>query len=120
ERAETFGGEPVPEFPGVSLKSAICGDAKTPEIERDYVYFNHSGNGALRVGDWKCLYTQTGSSKISAAEKSSGTANWALYNLAVDRSEQNDLAEKMPDKLNELVEKWRDLTKQFRELEKKE
>lgn len=33
---------------------------------------------------------------------------WELYNIAVDRSEMNNLAEKMPEKVAELSKLWND------------
>ena len=47
------------------------------------LYWEHEGNRAIRVGDWKLV------SKFSAPER----GRWELYNLKQDRSELNDLAE---------------------------
>jgi arylsulfatase len=103
-----------PPFAGVSLLPAIFDSDKT--VERDYIYFEHEGNAALRVGDWKVLYIKTGEQpqKVPAA-KSTGTADWSLYNLAADRSEQNDLSAEKPDTLLSMVQRWRELNQQFRQ-----
>ena len=111
---ELAGGERNSKYPGISLLPAIQGTEK--RIERDYIYFEHEGNGALRIGDWKILYTKTGEPKEhAAAPQSTGTLAWSLYNLADDRSEQNDLADKNPERLAEMVARWRELNKTFRE-----
>jgi len=109
-------GENVPPYPGVSLLPAIRGTEQN--VERDYIYFNHSGNAALRVGDWKVLYTKTGEPNSHAqAEQSTGTAGWSLYDMSADRCEQIDLAEKQPEKLKEMLNKWRELNQTFRNQE---
>ena len=108
-----YRGATVPPFPGVSLLPAIRG-AEQP-VERDYIFFTHEGNGALRMGDWKILYTKTGESKEHVpAEQNDGTEGWSLYDLSTDRCEQNDLAAKQPEKLTEAVEKWKRLKELFR------
>lgn len=114
ERATTLHDVPVPPFPGISLATAIADPTIAPPVPRDYVYFQHSGNGALRVGDWKCLYTKTGEpASVPPVERTRGIDGWSLYNLATDRCEQVDLARERPEKLAELVKKWRELTRQY-------
>jgi arylsulfatase A-like enzyme len=83
-------GEPRPPFPGRSLAPAFASDAR---IERDFLFFKHQGNRALRVGDWK----------IVAAGPDSP---WELYDLSKDRSESENLATEQPEKLKELVATW--------------
>ena len=117
---ELVGLEPVkqlrdksPVFPGVSLLPAI---AKDQPVNREYVYFSHEGNAGLRMGDWKITYTKTGESNARpVAEKSNGTTGWSLYNLADDRCEQIDLAEQQPERVAEMVAKWKTLTQAFNE-----
>ncbi|NWK73987.1 arylsulfatase [Acinetobacter sp. SwsAc6] len=55
------------------------------------------GQKALRKGDWKALF-------IPAPN---GPNQWQLYNLAVDAGEIDDLAERYPEKLHELLEDWK-------------
>ncbi len=88
-------------LPGESLLPAILGTEKTP---RDAIYFSHEGNRALRSGDFKA---------VSTATNRQGDDVWRLYDLSTDRSEQNDLAEKMPEKLDELIRQWETMTRQF-------
>ncbi len=102
-----------PKYSGRSLLPAILGTIK--EADRDDVYFEHEGNAALRCGDWKILYTKTGEPKEAVfADKSDGTAGWSLYDLSTDRCEQNDLAAKHPEKLVQMVVRWKELNKTFR------
>ena len=106
-------GTAVPPFPGVSLLPAIRGVDQP--VEREYLYFSHEGNAALRFGDWKVLYTKTGEPpERTPAEQSTGTEDWSLYDLSTDRSEQNDLAAEQPEILSEGVEQWRQMHELFR------
>jgi arylsulfatase len=61
-------------------------------IERDALYWEHEGNRAIRVGDWKLV----------AKHK----APWELYDMQADRTELHDLAAKMPERVRELSAKW--------------
>lgn len=54
------------------------------------------GQKALRKGDWKALF-------IPAPN---GPNRWQLYHLAKDAGETDDLAEKYPEKLQELLAEW--------------
>lgn len=74
---------------GVSLIPSFEG--KT--IERQPLFWEHIGNHAVRAGDWKLV-----------ARGENGP--WELYNLAEDRTEQNDLAKEMPEKVQELNDAW--------------
>ncbi len=110
--------EAVPGFPGVDLSAAIS-ETENITLERGAIYFEHEGNAALRRGDWKCVYTRTGEPKERVgAANSEGTTGWALYNMKLDRGEQNDLAETEPERLAEMVSQWRELNRTFREQER--
>jgi arylsulfatase len=88
----------APPLPGRSLVPAFARDVAIP---RDFLYFHHEGNRALRVGDWKL---------VSAREK--GDA-WELYDLAADRTELTDLAARQPDRVKAMEARWKELTEQF-------
>ncbi len=83
--------EGAPAFPGRSLVPAFAADVS---IERDFLFFQHAGNRALRGGDWKLV-----------ASKPAPTA-WALYDLATDRGETNDLAAEHPQRVREMAAIW--------------
>ncbi len=94
-----WNGRPRPPLPGRSLVPALDRDA---DIAREYLYWHHEGNRALRVGDWKL---------VSEAENK---AAWELYDLKKDRIESNNLAERHPQKLKEMAEMWKRLDDEFR------
>lgn len=92
-------GNNYPHLHGVSLVPSF---EKEGAIEREFIYFNHEGNYALRQGDWKVV-----SSEIDGKV-------WSLYNIAEDRGETNDLAGIYPERLKKMVAKWEELTVQYR------
>lgn len=64
-------------------------------IEREAIYWEHEGNRAVRQGKWKLVWRHPG--------------GWELYDLEVDRTELNNLAEKYPEKvelLKAMYESW--------------
>ena len=79
----------APPPPGKSLVPAFAEDRS---IERDYLWWSHDGNRAIRVKDWKLVATNDGV--------------WELFDLAKDRTETQDLASKHPDKVKELEKLW--------------
>jgi arylsulfatase len=78
-----------PTPPGRSLVPAL---AKDTAIPRDYLWWYHDGNRAIRVGDWKLVADHN--------------KPWELYNLGSDRSEAEDLARGNPSKVEELAVVW--------------
>ncbi|HPD29585.1 MAG TPA: arylsulfatase [Phycisphaerae bacterium] len=96
---ETWKGLGRPPMPGRSLVPLLDSDV---EIQRDYLYWHHQGNRALRVGDWKL---------VSEAENNS---MWELYNLKQDRIESRDLAGQYPDRVSQMADMWKQLDQEFR------
>jgi arylsulfatase len=94
----TWNGEQRPPLPGRSLVPAF---AKDVVIERDFLFFKHEGNRALRVGDWKIV-------------ASGAAAPWELYDLGKDRSESHDLAAQHSDRVKELADTWIRHDEEFR------
>jgi len=86
-RTEKPGGPPAP---GKSLVPIFAKDAAS---SHDSIWWLHEGNRALRVKDWKI---------VSAGKD----GPWELYNLRQDRSESQNLAAAMPEKVRELSEMW--------------
>jgi len=76
-------------------------------VSHDDLWWEHEGNRALRVGDWK----------VVAAGKD---GPWELYNLGEDRTETRNLAGMHPEKLRELVRRWEARRDEFYELARRE
>lgn len=95
----SWNGQPRLPLPGGSLVPVLDRDVVIP---REYLYWHHEGNRALRVGDWKV---------VSEAENN---ATWELYNLRTDRIESNDLAGQHPERVREMAALWDRLDAEFR------
>jgi len=89
----------APKAPGHSLLPAF---AKDGSLRREYLWWLHEGNRAIRVGDWKLV-----------AAKGDP---WELYNLREDRTETNNLASNNPGKVKELEHAWTERMDEFRKL----
>ena len=89
-------GAGVPEnIDGISFLPTLLGEKQQ---EHEYMYWEfheQGGRKALRKGDWKLVQMN-----ISIPEK----ATTELYNLADDIGEENDLADKYPEKVKELTD----------------
>jgi arylsulfatase len=74
---------------GVSLKPLLDGT----RIERPQpLFWEHEGNRAIRTGQWKLVSKHPG--------------GWELYDMSADRTEAENLAETMPDRIRELKMLW--------------
>jgi arylsulfatase A-like enzyme len=80
----------APPLAGRSLAPAFQREGGAP---REFLYFNHNNNRAIRTGDWKLIAT---------GEK----GPWELYNLREDRAEQRNLAAFEPERVRRLSELW--------------
>ena len=98
---DVFGGRDQLPVTGHSFASVLA-DAGAPATNR-LQYFEQFGSRALVV-------EQDGRWWKAVAKHEQGTPfdedRWELYDLTVDRSECNDLAEAEPDKLAELIDLW--------------
>jgi len=90
-------GRPVPPLAGRSLVPAFAADVPLP---RDFLYFEHSGNRAIRMANWKLVAQEKGP--------------WELYDLRTDRCEQENLAAREPAKVAEMAQRWATLQAEFR------
>lgn len=83
-------GIPVLPTEGLSLLPLFEGESRTGH---ETLYWEWSGNRAVRQGDLKLCWDQ----KVKA---------WELYDLVNDRTETNNLAAKAPEKVQELSQLW--------------
>ncbi len=84
-----FDGQKIQPMEGVSLASAFAG---RPLNRPQPIFWEHEGNRAIRVGDWKLVSKHPG--------------GWELYDMAADRTEMRDLAAQQPDRAREMSAQW--------------
>jgi arylsulfatase len=84
-----FKGEKIKPMEGQSLVPVF---ANQP-LNREAIYWEHEGNRAIRMGDWKLV-----------AKGRDGA--WELYNISKDRSELDDLAGKYPERVDAMAAMW--------------
>lgn len=92
-----WNGRTAPPLPGRSLVPAFATD---DPLTRECLYFHHIGNRAMRMGDWKL---------VAAADEP-----WELYDMARDRSEIRNLAERHPDRVRDMAALWERMEAEFR------
>ena len=85
---ERFQGRAITPLAGRSLVPAF----DDRPIRCEAIYWEHEGNRAIRAHDWKLV--------------SQYPDSWELYNLAVDRTETNDLAKKYPERVELMKTKY--------------
>jgi len=81
---------------GVDITNTLKGTQTTPYERKFFLY---RGNNSIRQGDWK-LHLKT---KTSGVQRQLIIKETALYNLAKDPSEKNNLVKKHPKKVKELT-----------------
>jgi arylsulfatase A-like enzyme len=84
----------------------LAGRSIAPAFQKDnsalkeFIYFNHNNNRAIRVGDWKLIAT-------------GNEGEWELYDLSKDRSELKNLASAQPDRAKKLAALWKEKDDEF-------
>lgn len=92
---ETYEDRKLLPLKGISILPIAAGK----KIENRPIFAEHEGNRMVRVGDWKLVASYYNGQK------------WELYNIARDRTEQHNLADKYPEKvaqMEKLYFEWAD------------
>lgn len=84
-----FRGQPIPATEGVTLVPTFSGQSID---RRQPLYWEHEGNRAIRVGQWKLVSRHPG--------------DWELYDVESDRTEMHNLAEQQHQRLQEMSQLW--------------
>lgn len=100
---KTCEGNAICPMEGTSLLGALNADKP---LEREALYWEHEGNRAVRVGDWKLVSRAMRNAMRWDKVEELDVTTWELYNIREDRSELNDVAAAHPDKVKELAALW--------------
>lgn len=90
---ETYKGEPILPMEGISLHPTFQGLEKP---NHDQLAWEHFANCGIRIGKWKLV------SYRRNLWLRGRPGPWELYDMENDRTESNDLARQMPEKVIEL------------------
>ena len=82
-------GHSIQPMEGVSLVPAFAGES----IQRSKpIFWEHEGNRAIRLGDWKLVSKHPG--------------DWELYDMVSDRTEMTNLATAQPERVHDMAGQW--------------
>ncbi len=93
-----FDANPIQTMEGISLLPAL----NNQTTKREFLFWEHSANRAIRIGDWKLVARVKNQKKFTPADENV----WELYDLSKDPSETIDLATKFPEKVKEMAARW--------------
>jgi arylsulfatase len=81
-------GQPIEALEGHSLLPVLQQEAQS----RPPMFWEHEGNAAVRIGNWKLVRAYP--------------AKWELYDLEKDRTELNDVAAQHPQRVKEMLAQY--------------
>ena len=111
---EGAGIEPPPEINGTDQVAfdgqsvAYTFDAADAPSKRTVQYYEMYGNRAIYADGWKAVVPHRLKTWDFTTPPSFENDSWQLYDLSVDINERNDLSAEYPEKLNELIGKFRE------------
>ena len=96
------------QMPVTGASIAYTFDNPTAPGQKTKQYFEMGGHRAMYHEGWKAVTRHDAFSPFQKGADPDAFENdvWELYNIAVDASETNNLAEQMPEKLNAMIEMW--------------
>lgn len=98
---EVAGAEVPDGIDGISMLPTFAGDAS--QKKHEYLYWEFpsvGGRKAIRQGDWKLIQYNISSSKKSGGKE----LKTMLFDLSEDLGEENDLAAKYPERVEQMIE----------------
>jgi len=98
---EYHGNQIIP-MEGTSLVPAFT----DLHLDREFLYFEHEGNRAIRKGKWKLVSEAWFWPHMHDSINDMPLEKWELYDLEADRTELNNLAADYPEIVKELAGVW--------------
>jgi len=95
---EKYKERPLPTPPGKDLAATFQSDVTIP---RDFIWWCHDDNKAIRMGDWKLV--------------SRNNQPWELYDLTTDRSETKNQAKLDTTRVYEMKNRWVKFSNEIRQ-----
>ncbi len=92
---ETLGNNSLTPLEGLSLRPVFQGQ----QLDRKMLFFEHEGNRALRIGEWKL---------VAKGRHGQDEVKWELFNISNDRSEMHDLSAVEPERFQRMQKMWRE------------
>lgn len=96
EYPKEFNDRSITPEAGISMVETL---KKETSLKDRQLFWEHFGSAAYREGDWKIV-------------RRGGNQDWELYNLAIDRTEMNNLASENPDKVEQMNAEWQKMAKE--------
>ncbi|MDP8243216.1 MAG: arylsulfatase [Candidatus Hinthialibacter antarcticus] len=93
-----YNGNPITPMEGLSLLPAFDGQP----LEREAIYWEHEGNRAVRVGDWKLVARVKRNLQVTPEDQDA----WELYDLSTDRTEMHNLIDVYPGRAARMKQMW--------------
>ncbi len=94
EYPKKLGNNPLTPLEGLSLEPVFQGQ----QLDRELIFFEHEGNRALRIGDWKL---------VAKGRHGKDDVKWELYNIGDDRSEMHDLSAVEQERFKRMQNLWK-------------
>lgn len=101
---ELAGVQPPPDIDGISYLPTLLGREEAQQ-QHEYLYCASSEGATsvgVRKGDWKLVKYRSKKQNKNAAGKPA--QDWRLYDLSQDIAEQNDVSDKHPDVVKEILD----------------
>lgn len=103
-----YEGKAIVPMEGKSLRGVFTNNET---IKREAIFYEHDGNRGLRKGKWKLVSKAYDNAGHFRKVNNLASDQWELYDMERDRTETVDLAQKYPDRVNELSDLWQQWAK---------
>ena len=93
EYPQKLGDAALTPIEGMSLRPVF----QDQQLDRKMLFFEHEGNRALRIGDWKL---------VAKGRHGQDDVKWELFDISKDRSEMHDLSVAQPERFQRMQKLW--------------